>query len=134
MKLIQCVTAYIALSTLSKKEFSYDTSYKIVKLRQELASDVDFYAAEEKKLVERFAKLDETGAVAVRGGEFFYKGETEAELRENRAAFERARAELGAIEIDREIDTVSLVIPAGVRVSPETIEALGGLVEFEVEK
>ena len=134
MKLIQYVTAYMALAALVKKEFPYETAYKIVSLKQRLAGKVDFYVAEEKKLVEKFAKKDADGAVVTRGAEFFYKGETDEEIGENRRAFERARAELGALDTGEEIEPITIRVPEDVRISPEAIEALDGIAVFEVIK
>ena len=64
MKLIQCVTAYMATTELMQKEWDYKTAYALVRLRKKLQMHVDFYsqladpAAQEEYQVKK-RELDE---------------------------------------------------------------------------
>lgn len=132
MKLIQYITAHIALLTLTKKEFPYATAYKLVELKRRIAPKVEFYTEEERKLVERFAARDEKGKPVIKGTHFDCAGETTEEVAENIREYERLKQELNCVEDDEPIERVTLTLPHDICITPEVIEALEPFVSFEV--
>ena len=130
MKLLQYVSAYIALLTLTKKEMPYAASYELVKLKQRIFPKVEYYTEEEKKLVNRFAQTDESGRPTIRNGSFTCKGDGERERAANTAEYERLRGDLGNVEDGDAIIKPVIRLPEDIRVSPEVLEALEPFVTF----
>lgn len=133
MNLLNYVAAYTSLMILTKKEFPYKAAYELVKLKRKLAPKVEYYAAEEAKLVRRFAKCDERGEPIVNGTRFDCKGETPEEIAANTREFERLRRELGSVSDDEEIERVKITLPDDIKISPEVIESLEEFIDFEVD-
>lgn len=134
MKLIQYITAHVALITLSKKEFPYASAYRLVELKRRIAPKVEFYAEEERKLVERFGERDEKGKLTIKGTRFVCKGDTPEAVEANVREYERLKLELNAVEDEEPWERITLELPEDVRVSPEVIEALETFICFEVAK
>ena len=132
MKLIQYIVAHTALVTLAKKEFPYAIAYKLVDLKRRIAPKVEFYAAEEHKLVERFGERDKDGKLIIKGSHFNCKGETPEEVADNVREYERLKLELNAVEDENAFEKITLKLPDDVCISPEVIEALDGFAVFEV--
>ena len=132
MKLIQYVTAHIALMTLMKKEFPYAASFKLVDLKRRIAPKVEFYTAEEQKLVCEYAKCDDKGRPIINGDRFDCRGETPEEVSANAKAYEKKKLELCSVEDEEEQAKIKLKLPENVCISPEVVEALDAFIEFEV--
>lgn len=117
MKLIKCVSAYRAVTELSAMEWSYRQARSILQLKGRLEPEVRFFAAEELKLVRRFAEQqpDRNGAYTVSS--------------EQAAAFQGKRQELEQLEVLEDFLPTRLTPPD--RIRPELLEALEGFVEFE---
>lgn len=132
MKLIQYITAHVALMTLMKKEFPYAISYKLVALKRRIAPKVEFYAEEERKLVERFGERDEKGKLKISGSHFNCKGDTPEEVAANVREYERLKAELNAVDDDEPFEAITLKLPDDMCITPDVIESFDGFVKFEV--
>lgn len=132
MKLIKYVNAHLALALLSKKEFPYSVSLKLVTLKKKIAPKVEFYSAEENKLAARYACKDEKGHPIISGGRFECVGDTDAERHANAKEFEAKRRELGLTDDDETFERVTVKVPEDFALSPESLEALSDFVEFEV--
>ena len=119
MKLIKCVSAYRAVTELSAMEWSYRQARSILQLKGCLEPEVRFFAAEELKLVRRFAEQqpDRNGAYTVSS--------------EQAATFQEKRQELEQLEVLVGFLPTRLTPPD--RIRPELLEALEGFVEFEEE-
>lgn len=122
MLLIQCVTAYVVLRELMEKEYDYKTAYAIVTLARKLKPHVEFYSAEEVKLIERFAVKDEKNKVILEGNSWKLKDPADAE--EYRASI----LALGAVEVDEFNEPIK--VPAMPNIKPAHIDALLGFIEF----
>ncbi len=124
MNLLEAVNAYMAVNTLMEREMDFDSAYKLAGLKRELEPHAMFYAGEENKLVQKYAKKNERGEpVFTKPGVFaFADGAKSVE-------FERARGELGAVEISEEIHRICVKRPE--RITPAAVEALYDLVTFE---
>ena len=132
MKLIQYVTAHIALMTIMKKEFPYAVAFRLVELKRRIAPKVEFYAEEERKLVERFAVKDDKGKPIINGSNFECAGSDPAEVAANVREYERLKQELCAVPDDEPSPGVKVKLPEDALISPEVIESLDGFIEFEV--
>ncbi len=132
MKLIQYVTAHVALMTLMKKEFPYAVAYKLVELKRRIAPKVEFYAEEEGKLVREYAKCNDKGKPDIKGDSFECKGDTPEEISANVKAYEQKKRELCAVEDEEDKTKIKIKLPENVCITPEVIEALDAFVEFEV--
>lgn len=126
MQLIQCVSAYLALIALSDKEYDYRTAHALTVLKRKLKPHVEFYTAEERKLVSEYAQKDDAGkAVFTPHGTFVFKDGAKPE------EYAERRAELGAVEVGEEFAPVCASAPSAI--SPAHLEALEGFVCFSAE-
>lgn len=126
MKLIQCANAYTALLALYTQETEYKTAYALVKLMRKLKPHYDFFAAEETKLVEEFAKKNDKGKVLyTERGTFVFADPERAE------EYNKKKEELGGLDVEEEFSPRSVRAPAAIR--PIQLEALDGFLVFEGE-
>ncbi len=124
MLLIQCVTAYTALTALSKQEMPHKAALAMVLAKKRLAPHVEFYVEKERELVETFAKRDEKGDV-IKTGENSFALDTNKDIGE----YSRRSRELASTEIPEPIEPIKAPFPD--KISPAHIEALEGIIEFE---
>lgn len=124
MKVIDAVRAHLAADEMGKLPWTYETALALVKVKRATQDEMEFYAAGERELVERFAKKDENGNIRVtERGAFTLNDSAQA------GEYERARWELG--ETETQVDFAPLRVKAPETIRPEWIEALEGLIEFE---
>ncbi len=123
MYLIQYVNAFMACERLMERELEFKTAHAVVMLRHALKKHADFFAAEELKLVEKYAKKTETGEVA-----WEKEGQFSFENTENAETFKKQREELGMLELEEFVPMQAGKIQA---VRPAVLEALCGFLEFE---
>lgn len=123
MLLIQCVTAYTAITALAQQSMDYKTALALVLLKKRLAPHAEFYAQKERELVETYAKRSETGEIIMDGPNRFAL-DSDKDL----AEYNRKRQELASAQIPEEITPVKA---SGIdRITPAHLEALEGFVEF----
>ena len=96
MKLIEVLNALIPLRALTEARFtSFKKSRELAILRKKVEFEADFYAKEEKKIVEAYAEKNESGEpIILDGGRIRLKDE------EAKKAFDKAITDLRNTEID----------------------------------
>lgn len=123
MTLEKIVKAFPCIQELMIKEWDFTTAYSLSRLNRQLRPHIEFYAAEERKLCEKYGAKDENGRVSVDSS-----GTFSLDSPESRAAFLSARKKLGEIELDEEITPAHVAVD---RIKPSLIDVLDGLVIFE---
>lgn len=69
MKINELLNAYPALNRLYDKKFKdYNTTRRIVKLKNTVDTEINFYSEQERKLVEQYALKDEYGNPKITDG------------------------------------------------------------------
>ena len=96
MKLIEILNALIPLRALTEARFtSFKKSRELVILRKKVEFEADFYAKEEKKIVEAYAEKNEAGEpIILEGGRIRLK-DAEAKI-----AFDKEITSLRETEVD----------------------------------
>lgn len=123
MELIKKVNAYMALSAISKEKFSYRDAFEIFSLKEELRESFEFFREKERELVEGVAKKDDKGTVIRSSdGYFDFSGENAA------AEYHKSMNDLASLETES-VKVIRISPPS--RISPDTLEALSGFVEFK---
>lgn len=129
MKLKTVIHAKDALQRLTEKRFTdYKKVRAIVKLRQAVDAEFEFYAAEEKKAVDTYAEISDKGTPA-----FLPDGRLKLKDEKAKVAFE---SEIAAL-LDTEVDSIEPIKisekdfrSADDLPTPDDMIALDGLVEF----
>lgn len=124
MKLKDCVAAWTALTSLFEAETDYATAHALTTLKRRLRPHVEFYAGEEKKLVDKYGKHDQKGKIV-----YSSPGNVEFEDYARFAEFRRERDELGEVDITEKFP--NLIVSAPERMSPAAVEALERFVSFK---
>lgn len=120
MELIKHVNAYMALSALSKEKYSYKDAYAIVKLKNTLKEDFDFFGQKEREIVARTSKKD-----SVVGNYFEFENSKAKE------EYERSMLELSTVQVE---SPEKITVSPPERITPEMLEALLGFVEFKEDE
>lgn len=96
MKLIEVLNALIPLRALTEARFtSFKKSRELAILRKKVEFEVDFYAKEEKKIVEAYAEKNGSGEpIVLDGGRIRLKDE------ETKKIFDKAIIDLRNTEVD----------------------------------
>ena len=103
MKLIEVLNALIPLRALTEARFtSYKKSRELAILRKNVEFEVDFYAKEEKKIVDTYAEKNESGEPIILEG-----GRIKLKSVEAKTAFDKEITDLRNTEVD-EITKVEL--------------------------
>lgn len=103
MKLIEVLNALIPLRALTEARFtSFKKSRELAILRKNVEFEVDFYAKEEKKIVDTYAEKNETGEPIILEG-----GRIKLKSVEAKTAFDKEITDLRNTEVD-EITKVEL--------------------------
>lgn len=123
MILIETVNAYVAILALMNKETDYKTAHALLMLKQRLSPHVEFFSAEEKKLVERFGQKDGEGNVILSGNRLVFAKDADPK------EYEQKRLELSGVEVPWIFAKVKIAPPSEIR--PIHIEALLPFIEFE---
>lgn len=123
MILIECVNAYMAVQALMEIECDYRTAHALVCLKKQLLPHVEFFASEERKLVEAYAAKDEGDRVKMEGARFIFADGADA------AEYARLRTELGAVEVEERFAPLHVSLPE--RIKPIYVEALERFVIFD---
>lgn len=123
MILIQCVTAYRAVTQQMEVECSYQTAYALLMLKKALQPHIDFFTQQEAALVDKYGAKNERGRVDIKNGTF--------QLAEgvSHETYEAARIELCGVEVDMEWTPRKVKAPSAIK--PVNLEALSDFLEFE---
>lgn len=123
MTLEKALGYYKAIEELSQIEMDCASAYAVVRLKKKLKDHVDFFIAKEMKLVQTYGKRNAGGIVEINEGTFRFDDDQKA------MEYQRKRKELGAVQLDTNVNPVKITAPAKLR--PALIEDLEGLVEFD---
>lgn len=96
MKLIEVLNALIPLRALTEARFtSFKKSRELAILRKNVEFEMDFYAKEEKKIVDTYAEKNETGEPIILEG-----GRIKLKSVEAKTAFDKEITDLRNTEVD----------------------------------
>ena len=123
MVLLEGVAAYMAVESLMEQECPYKTAHALILIKKKLRPHVEFFAQEEKKLVELYGQRDEKGNICLEGRSFRFRSDVDPR------EYERKRAELCDVEIEEVFEKVHAPTPAVI--SPAHLEALEKFIIFE---
>lgn len=127
MLLIKCVNAYAAIASMSEQQLDYQTAHALVALKSKLQPHVDFFTAEEMKLVEEYAKRDADGKIQMNpNGTFSF------EHPERGAEYAQRRAKLGGVDVQDRFEVQKVPRPATIK--PICLEALQDFIDFGGEE
>ena len=73
MTLMEAVMAHLAAAEVGRQAVPYSLALALMKVKQATAAEAETFAAEEKKLVEKFAARDEEGNIRMAGGRFTFR-------------------------------------------------------------
>lgn len=126
MKLIQCITAFVAVKSLAEQKTDYRSAYNLMLLKRDLAAQTEFYAEKERQLADEFGRRGADGhAIIGADGRFALEDTTRA------PEYVRRHAELDALDVEWNAPVRKLSFPESV--TPAQLEALEGFVEFTEE-
>lgn len=126
MKLKKMVEAYKVLSKMADHIYDYKTAYKLFTINKKLKVHAEFFAAEEMKLVEKYAEKNEAGRPIIKPDGRFNYADEDAKMK-----FLEDSAALGEVEAEWEEDVLKL--SAAPMISMRQLEALDGFIEFGAE-
>lgn len=128
MKLIQLVTAYTALLTLSDMRLDAQTAFDVYDMKRTLLTNASYFMNQEMKLASKYAAKREDGSPDIRDGRVIFAGADDAERAENAAAYNAARQKLCLVDVDCKYESIEskkvLHIPSSERIMPSVFEAL----------
>ena len=122
MRLEKCAEAFVALRALADKDMPYETAYAISRVMRELKGEFDFFAKQEIELMNTYGERGEDGRVMFGAGQWTVAHGKEEE-------FLREREKLCSIEINYALPEQTAPPPE--KISPRTIEALDGFINFK---
>lgn len=127
MKLSRIIAAYNVLESMADHLYDFKVAYQLYTLKKEMVPHVQFYAAEELKMVEKYAEKNENGKAVIQpNGKFNFMS---AEAKEGFLADNEALGNVTA-EWNREV----LKLPVAPMMSMKQLEALDGFIEFGAEE
>ena len=129
MRIIDLLNAKDAIQSIAEKRFtSFKKVRELVELKKAVDAEIEFYAGEEKKIVEAYAKKDDKGSPIILEG-----GRIQLDSIEKKNAFEKEVSELRGLEVDK-------IKPIALRTgdfrngedipTPAEVLALEGIVDF----
>lgn len=128
MKLIQLVTAYTALLTLSDMKLDAQTAFDVYDMKRTLLTNASYFMNQEMKLASKYAAKREDGSPDIRDGRVIFAGADDTERTENAAAYNAARQKLCLVDADCKYESIEskkvLYIPSSERIMPSVFEAL----------
>ena len=78
VSMIELVRANLAVKEMERQELPYELAAALVKLKRATQKDFEAFLELEKKLVRKYAVLDETGNAALENGHFKFRDLSEA--------------------------------------------------------
>ena len=120
--LFEAVMAHLAAEEAGRQAVPYPLALALMKVKQATAAEAETFAAEERKLVEKFAARDEDGNIRVAQGRFTFRDPGE------RRAYEEQHRQLE--ETLAEIHLEKLRAPAPDTISVKALEILSRFIDF----
>lgn len=124
MKLGKIAAAAKPLFELCATAMDYKSAHALMTLRNSLKPHLDFYAAEQMKLVNKYGEKDEEGKLVWKSAATF----SLASLADA-AVYAQEMRDLGDVDVD--VEPVTIKPPE--KISADMIEALEGMVIFDGE-
>lgn len=124
MKLWRVMAAYVAVEQLKSQEWDYAFALAIYRTKKALADDATFFASEERKLIDKYAARDESGAVKMAGNNAFIFADPALHG-------EYAERRLMLCETESILGYEPIHVTAPERIRPAHIEALEGFIVFD---
>ena len=120
--LMEAVMANLAAEEVGRQAVPYSLALALMKVKQATAAEAETFAAEERKLVEKFAAKDEDGNIRVAQGRFTFRAPGE------RGEYEEQHRQLA--ETPAEIRFTKLRAPAPDTISVKSLEVLSRFIDF----
>ena len=120
--LMEAVMATLAAEEVGRQAVPYSLALALMKVKQATAAEAETFAAEERKLVEKFAAKDEDGNIRVAQGRFTFRAPGE------RGEYEEQHRQLA--ETPAEIRFTKLRAPAPDTISVKSLEVLSRFIDF----
>ena len=117
--LMEAVMANLAAEEVGRQAVPYSLALALMKVKQATAAEAETFAAEERKLVEKFAAKDEDGNIRVAQGRFTFRAPGEREEQHRQLA-----------ETPAEIRFTKLRAPAPDTISVKSLEVLSRFIDF----
>ena len=117
--LMEAVMANLAAEEVGRQAVPYSLALALMKVKQATAAEAETFAAEERKLVEKFA---EDGNIRVAQGRFTFRAPGE------RGEYEEQHRQLA--ETPAEIRFTKLRAPAPDTISVKSLEVLSRFIDF----
>lgn len=115
LNLLKCLKVYQAIQDVENEKMGFSTAHTLIMAKKQLEPHVEFYSAQEKEIVEKYALRDEHGGCFSTNGSFRLPNERVP-------AYNADKAELNGVEVELDLKSVRLKsIP---NVKPSTLEAL----------
>lgn len=121
--LIEAVRANIEARKMDEQGLSYSLSLALMKIKRATQTEVEYFAREERKLVEQYAARDEDGNVELKNGRFVFRSQKDI------PAYEAARKKLGDTETDVALSRITVEAPK--TITPAALEALSVFIRFK---
>ena len=123
VSMIELVRANLAVKEMERQEMPYELAAALVKLKRATQKDFEAFLELEKKLVRKYAVLDETGNAALENGHFKFRDLSEA------PAYLEERRELEETAVEAAISRKAVIPPENI--SPQALEALSVFLNFK---
>lgn len=123
VSMIELVRANLAVKEMERQELPYELAAALVKLKRATQKDFEAFLELEKKLVRKYAVLDETGNAALENGHFKFRDLSEA------PAYLEERRELEETAVEAAIPRKAVIPPENI--SPQALEALSVFLNFK---
>ena len=122
MKQGQIFNAFGVIEMLRKHDYASDEAYDLFKLRQKMAPIVQFQQEERAKLLEKYPPKKAEG------------GSIEFNTREDADAYVQEMNDLCNLEVDEEIEPITMTLRKDIKMYPDDFMVLDGLINFRKEE
>lgn len=123
VSMIELVRANLAVKEMEQQELPYELAVALVKLRRATQKDFETFLELEKKLVRKYAILDENGNTALENRHFKFRDSSEA------PAYLEERRELEETTVEVAISRKAVIPPENI--TPQALEALSVFLNFK---
>ena len=124
MKLIEIINAVIAIDALKDVELDTATAYALYITKNALLPQYEFFGEEESKLINKYAKRDESGSIVSDGKTFEFASSTAAQ-----EFIEKKRA-LCAMDVETNFKRCKIKLPSKIKLAH--LESLKNFFDFDI--
>ena len=121
--LIELVRANLAVKEMERQELPYELAVALVRLRRATQKDFEAFLELEKKLVRKYAILDENGNVTLENGHFKFRDSSEA------PAYLEERRDLEETAVEVAFSRWAVIPPENITL--QALEALSVFLSFK---